>query len=81
MTSSTESFPAAPLRWSYICLAGSMALVGSYVGLSKLRWHHPGDAARNTHSRLTTKVATASPTSTTPSARSYRRPPARSSAA
>lgn len=36
MTSSTESFPAAPLRWSYICLAGSMALVGSYVGLSKL---------------------------------------------
>ena len=36
MTSSTESFPAATLRWPYICLAGSMALVGSYVGLSKL---------------------------------------------
>jgi drug/metabolite transporter (DMT)-like permease len=27
--------PAAPL-WAYVCLAASMALVGSYVGLSKL---------------------------------------------
>jgi drug/metabolite transporter (DMT)-like permease len=36
MTSSTESFPASALRWAYICLAASMALVGSYVGLSKL---------------------------------------------
>jgi drug/metabolite transporter (DMT)-like permease len=36
MTSPTENFPASTLRWSYTCLAASMALVGSYVGLSKL---------------------------------------------
>ncbi|MEX8495261.1 DMT family transporter [Sphaerotilus sp.] len=36
MASPTENFPTSALRWSYTCLAGSMALVGSYVGLSKL---------------------------------------------
>jgi len=36
MTFPTENFPTSTLRWSYTCLAASMALVGSYVGLSKL---------------------------------------------
>ncbi|MEY2873043.1 MAG: hypothetical protein RLZZ373_414, partial [Pseudomonadota bacterium] len=36
MTSRHTHFPASPTGWSYACLAASMALVGSYVGLSKL---------------------------------------------
>lgn len=35
MTFPTENFPTSTLRWAYTCLAASMALVGSYVGLSK----------------------------------------------
>src|SRR5882672_10607356 len=37
MTTTTTSPAAHHLPWvSYLCLAGSMALVGSYVGLSKV---------------------------------------------
>jgi drug/metabolite transporter (DMT)-like permease len=36
MTHATAIAPMTGLRWAYLCLAGSMALVGSYVGLSKL---------------------------------------------
>lgn len=36
MTSLHTHLPSSNTRWAYACLAGSMALVGSYVGLSKL---------------------------------------------
>jgi drug/metabolite transporter (DMT)-like permease len=36
MTSRHTHFPSSSARWAYACLAASMALVGSYVGLSKL---------------------------------------------
>lgn len=36
MRAESGSHAALPRGWAYACLAGSMALVGSYVGLSKL---------------------------------------------